>query len=729
MPPPTSSPDNGSAPDLSESPPTGEANLGILDGEVGHDEVNRAITGADKTILFGQQTRLPHFPEDRRLSRLHAGDERVLFFWRVLKKVPANLRRALIEAPISITLVQGDTLLCFRDVRHHQAVHLGRRRRTIYLPELLMLQAEECGYDYWAIAEGLIYAGWMLLDYLLLVDVLTDFGHRAMRRKESDPQQGASSEGDDGLTGWNWSGLRLSEPLLRRLVQDNNRHRRQHPDPGKSEVEEFIAGYRSALIRVEGLNVWSHEPWEIGRDLFDVDLEQRWAQMKMERIADIFDYPRMFLFDRDIIHGAARDLATRRRQPLEPKSFADALHDYKDAHRFDRHPLMTEFCRGIVPKPRALFLQTVVELGVAGLRGFFDAYRHGVPETLDLVHSLWMYLVSLSSDPAGVFAHVGRLRSRARHVDGVEVDGGQVPLSEREIDRHLTGIYVRLDRLPGYRQLARQVIDLGVGAHDELLALIQNHGLEDADEWATFKMKKQAIVACACELLEGMDGEADHGGVADLAARRRIHEDLQLQVLVSDRPHRFTSDPSAVLMYSREYRRTLAEFGPADPDTNSLLASILIRMDKSERYEEWVELIPGMGPPAVSALYGVLEQISERDERRAPILQRSRRILGSILLEKQLRARAQQGARHAHLQEETEVAQNPTAADDDGAPRFVALHRELLMGANSQAMAEEEEAAAEPAEDDGVGDSDHRKSPDTGSSTNPSPDDEEGKVT
>ena len=75
------------------------------------------------------------------------------------------------------------------------------------------------------------------------------------------------------------------------------------------------------------------------------------------------------------------------------------------------------------------------------------------------------------------------------------------------------------------------------------------------------------------------------------------------------------------------------------------------------------------------------------------------------------------------------MAQNPTAADDDGAPRFVALYRELPMGANSQAMAEEEEAAAEPAEDDGVGDFDHRKSPDTGSSTNPSPDDDEGKVT
>ena len=35
---------------------------------------------------------------------------------------------------------------------------------------------------------------------------------------------------------------------------------------------------------------------------------------------------------------------------------------------------MAEFCRGIVPKPRAEFLRTIVELGAPGLRGFFDAY-------------------------------------------------------------------------------------------------------------------------------------------------------------------------------------------------------------------------------------------------------------------------------------------------------------------------------------------------------------------
>ena len=107
-----------------------------------------------ESILFGQQTRLPHFPEDQRLPKLHSGHPLVLLFWKVLKKVPEHVRQALIGGPISVTLVRDDSLLCFRDCRHHQAVHLGRRRRTIYLPEVLLYQAEEMGYDYGAIAEG-----------------------------------------------------------------------------------------------------------------------------------------------------------------------------------------------------------------------------------------------------------------------------------------------------------------------------------------------------------------------------------------------------------------------------------------------------------------------------------------------------------------------------------------------------------------------------------------------
>ena len=153
-----------------------DVNLGIYDGDVPHPEINEAISLADKVILFGEQTRLPHFPEDERLPKLHAADDLVLLFWKVLNKIPDNLRRALIYGPVSLTLVRDDALLSFRDYRHHQAVHIGRRRCTVYMPEVLLKQAEESGYDYWAIAEGLIYAGWMLLDYMLLVDVLTEHG-------------------------------------------------------------------------------------------------------------------------------------------------------------------------------------------------------------------------------------------------------------------------------------------------------------------------------------------------------------------------------------------------------------------------------------------------------------------------------------------------------------------------------------------------------------------------
>ncbi len=115
--------------------------------------------------------------------------------------------------------------------------------------------------------------------------------------------------------------------------------------------------------------------------------------------------------------------------------------------------------------------------------------------------------------------------------------------------------------------------------------------------------------------------------------------------LLSDNPHRLTSDPSGVLMYVRTYKRTLAEFGPADPDTNFLLASILIRLDRCDRYQQLSKQLITLGPPAISALNEVLEQFPERDEKRAAILEKAREMLGHILLERQLRATAQEKAR------------------------------------------------------------------------------------
>lgn len=695
-----------------------DVNLGILDGHVPHAEINRSLAAADRVILFGQQTRLPHFPDDHRLPRLHAADPLVLFFWRVLKKVPAFLRKALVEGPVSITLVRGGGLLHYRDVRFHQSVHIGRRRCTIYLPEILLHEAEDKGYNHWSIAEGVIYASWMLLDYLLLVDVLTSFGEKSGFGQQS--QAGEQRRAGNGNGPARGSGrLRLTEPLLRHLALQHNRHRRTHPEAGRSEVEEFIEGYRAALIRVQGVNTWTREPWEIARDVFDPVREQRWAQSKMERIADLFDYPRMFLFDRDIIHGTAHDLARRQGQSVEAASFADALHDYRDALRFEPRPLMTEFCKGIVPKPRAVFLTAILDLGAASLRDFFHAYRDEVPEAHDLIHALWSYLVSLSSDPAGVYTRVGRCRALCRP-PGARIAGARrtraasdadtAPALESgdistQLDRQLAGILVRLDRRPDYRRQTAEVAQLGDGARAELLELIGQQALSESDEWATFKMKKQAIVTCACELLDIMDGVGgSEGDGAQPSDRRRVHEDASIQALLGDQPHRLTSDPSAVLMYVRSYRRTMTEYSIADPDSNFQLASILVRLDQYEGYEDLVARIPSLGPPAVSALYEVLEQIPERDERRRPILQRARRLLGSILLERQLRSRARQQA--LPLAQVTPTSASPTEGDGprprdrDRADGFVGLQRELLTGtAFLQRGADEADADADDSGD------------------------------
>ena len=106
-----------------------EVNLGILDGDVPHADINRSIAGADRVILFGEQTRLPHFPEDQRLLKLHSG--LVLLFWEVLKKVPEHVRpdrapgyRQLVAEPASM----GETA---RQELHqvHRSAAAARRRR------------------------------------------------------------------------------------------------------------------------------------------------------------------------------------------------------------------------------------------------------------------------------------------------------------------------------------------------------------------------------------------------------------------------------------------------------------------------------------------------------------------------------------------------------------------------------------------------------------------------
>lgn len=577
-------------------------NLGIFDGQVDHAQVNEALAHSPKAILLGAQTRLPFFPDDEQLPRLFVGDPLVAFFWKVLKKIPQALREALLDSKISFTLIRGESLLYFRDCRAHQAVHIGRRRRTVYLPEALFAQAEEKGYDYWAIAEGVIFASWMLLDYLLLVDVLR--GVRKLAAGQSD--------------------YRLNTPWLRRLLEQSNQHRRDHVAENRSELHEFLAAYKEGLLRLTGAQLQAADPFALARQLYQPALEQRWARDKMERIAEVFSFPEVFLFDRDIIHQVARDRAQALGQSLVPADFAAVLHDYQDELRFDARPLLTTLGKWVMPKPRAVFLQEVVRLGEPGLRGLLEAYGRGESEVVPLIHLLWMYLCSLSSDPAGVFTRMGRCRSLA-------LTGRDEGLSQA-----LAGVLVRLDRAPGYETLLAQVRGMGEAARVELADLVQRQRLGEEDEWAPFKVRKQGIVLRADALLEELEGAGGGGVHPDL------HTDpVVLQLLEDRRLHQQSSDPSGALLCQRSYLRSHQEYGPSDPDTEFYLVALLVRLDRSSHYEYLCRQLTALGAGAVSALYRVFEQISERDQQRQPIREQARLILARLMLQRGEAARRQ----------------------------------------------------------------------------------------
>lgn len=579
-----------------------ELNLGLWDGQVSHQEINKAIVQADKVILFGEQNRLPYFTEDEPLPKLHAGDPSVLRFWKVLGKLPDIYTEALFERQISVTLVRGKSLLFFANWRRHQALHLGLRRNTVYLPEVLFHEAEIQGYDHWAMAEGLFFACWMLLDYRLLVDIIKGYS----QLDQSSPALGLGSP-----------------VLLRRLLKEHNLHRRSHENKDRDESEAFVAAYGVEFGHISQCQAQEQDTFVLAHQIFDASRETQWAQYKMECLAEVFNFPQRFALDRDIIHGAAKRIATELKQDIEPQNFAEALHDYRDALRFDDAPLLVEFGRGIVTKPQAAFLDAIVRLGFDGLVGYFSAFAAGDGKVMDLVHLLWKYLCNQSSDPAGVFTRIGRCRALAKTG------------STEGLETAVAGVLMRLDLNPEYTTLVAQVGSIGAPAREELAALVDSLQLQDEDEWATFKLKKQGIVLRALELLEIHKEQAAVAQQQLLLARRTaVHEDPRIVALLTDHPHRLTSDPTAVLKYWRAYQGLIGKLGMADPEVNFLLASLLIRMDRSEEYPYFLEQLPLLGPPAVSVLYDVFENMSADDKKRKKIWRSARQVLAGFLLKR-----------------------------------------------------------------------------------------------
>jgi len=339
----------------------------MKEGDVSHEEVNAAVAMADKTIIFARQNRLSDglVLDDEKLPRFHAGHDSVKFFYSAVRQLPEYFLDALLAKNISVTLVLGKGLLVFKDVRNHQAIHSGRTRRTIYIPEKVLDVAVNNGYDYWSISQVLIIEGWKLLDYALLQELVTE-GKRFML------------EHSVSVLGWN---------TMRRLVQRYNKHRSAFEsaemiekrdkwglDVSISETGEFLDEYEDKLLKAmryggDGrlgreipLSFRQMMPEDVAKVLYNDHLEEVWARKKAAEICEMEGYPDYFLLDRDIVHPAARELAEVNGQDIAPRDMAEARHDYQDRMRF-----------GI---GREIATEWIVEQGLrfapAGLRGLVE---------------------------------------------------------------------------------------------------------------------------------------------------------------------------------------------------------------------------------------------------------------------------------------------------------------------------------------------------------------------
>ena len=336
-------------------------NSGLREGDISHADVNTAIRGAAKTIIFGQQNRLRNgiLMGDEKLPRFHAGHELVRFFYQGMNKLPEYLLDALLDSEISITLVTGPAatasdaraaekaraaggdLLVFDHFRQHQSFHIGYTRRTIYIPEGILREAVYKGWDSWAIAEAVIREACPLLDYRLLLNFIL----RSQQRLRSHFTIGSQTVIKNAF-------LRMNKHLV---VSENEENE-------ESEFEAFLRYYGQKFFKFDR-NILDQDSYELADSIFDEPQEREWSNQKVNQISTTYDFPDFFDLDRDIVHPAAHRAAETVGQSTEPETVDDIIHDMADAARF-RHLRQT--------RTNALIDQLLAK-GGPGIQAFADA--------------------------------------------------------------------------------------------------------------------------------------------------------------------------------------------------------------------------------------------------------------------------------------------------------------------------------------------------------------------
>ena len=601
-------------------------NCGMRESHIPHQEVNDAIHAADMTVIFGQQTRIRDgvtLP-DRRLPRFHAGHDMVKFFYGAVRQLPDYFVTALLENDVAVTLVKGPEVLVFRGPRAPPAFPVGLPRRTLDMPYQVLRAAWENGYDYWALTEVIITETWPLLDYLLLLE----FVRRCQVRLRTF--------------------YALGYGFIRSTLEDLNNHRRYEEDDPECEFEIFFRHYCDALFCLDR-SIVDCDPFAIADELYDENRERLWGNLKLYELATAHRYPTYFHIDRDSVHGAAFRVAAELAVPLEPQSPADCIHDLWDEARFRRS-------RSVKTEE---LLERLIEFGADGIRTFYETMAEEVTYGYEYVTAnrydgydirtgfgelLSGYVAGKHSrEPGGVAGDCDRLYDHflaPKRCQLLEEFKNLTPSSQAE-NAYL--MKKMLSRVVETRLSVKDVPDFRrrIEFLDDARLLIETGEDLLRDSGADDELEEGVETGCLCRILANLDAHPLFHTLF-LAQYRTLKGDSTAIVIEDIRPQveqlalhlpegamPLTSDPHGFRNRLVSFVE-LKEHAPSSPLQLSLLAGLFLRLDRTDNYQSYLDLVRGTGDPARTELEEVVENhLVYGDRPRARI----RAAAGALLTE------------------------------------------------------------------------------------------------
>ncbi|MFT5087205.1 MAG: hypothetical protein ACI906_002695 [Candidatus Latescibacterota bacterium] len=577
-------------------------NSGLREGDISHAQVNAALHAHEKTIVFGQQNRLRGgmLLEDEKLPRFHAGHDMVKFFYGAVRQLPEYFVDALLYWGVSVTMVKSPHLLVFHHVRAHQSFHVGYTRKTLYMPEMVLKEAYDKGYDYWAISEVIIAEATPLMNYLMLLE----FVQRARQRLREH--------------------YTLGRGFVRATLERLNKHLVLSADP-ECEFNLFYCTYEEHFYALRSGD--GQDPYEWADAIFAEVLERKWAGLKLYAIRIDSGYPRYYDIDRDIVHSAAFAAAERQGLLIAPQTVADMLHDLGDVARFKVSAQI---------KADAL-IDMLIERGAPGIEGFVEmGWTEG---------EYW----------GGNYYPAAEFNARLLRYSSWPGDGqrGSVALDFRHLlniepIQELHALFARRENLP-FRRAVRLVFRLLVLGGDMdgeqllierdsmleytsrddklivgMLEVLYDHYLQldrDTPDFARFLLlqilRKLDRHPRYHELIIAQYAELSGGQPLLVRENAREHIDY-LASLVPERPTRLSYDPQRLRVRWQTFVQR-REVDGSNPDLLAPLAAVLMRLDRSENYAQLVEEVRLLGGVAQRVCREIVEQIAAKDIQRQRI--------------------------------------------------------------------------------------------------------------